>query len=74
LVALSQLQFASFGMVSFQEDFHLQDDVHARRARKRAQRKSSAPSDFLCALRRYVTGFAASESKKKGTEEILCAL
>jgi hypothetical protein len=25
------LQFASIGMVSFREDFHLQDDVHARR-------------------------------------------
>ena len=33
LVALSQLQFASFGMVSFRGDFHPQDDVRAGRTR-----------------------------------------
>jgi len=36
LVALSQLQFASFGMVSFRGDFHPQDDVHAGRTRSAA--------------------------------------
>jgi hypothetical protein len=37
LVALSQLQFASFGMVSFRGDFHPQDDVHAGRTRSAAR-------------------------------------
>jgi len=36
LVTLSQLQFASFGMVSFRGDFHPQDDVHAGRTRSAA--------------------------------------
>jgi hypothetical protein len=32
------LRLASFGMVSFREDFHLQDDVHARRTSKKPRR------------------------------------
>ena len=37
-VTLPQLRLASFGMVSFREDFHLQDDVHARRTKEKAGR------------------------------------
>ena len=36
-VTLPQLRLASFGMVSFREDFHLQDDVHARRTKEKAR-------------------------------------
>ena len=42
LVALSQLQFASFGMVSFRGDLHPQDDVRAGRTRSALQRLGDA--------------------------------
>src|SRR5664279_4250877 len=45
LVVLSQLQFASFGMVSFRGDFHPQDDVHAGRTRSAAGVPPSRPLD-----------------------------
>jgi hypothetical protein len=37
------LRLASFGMVSFREDFHLQDDVHARRTIEKGAPISGRP-------------------------------
>jgi hypothetical protein len=66
LVALSQLQFASFGMVSFRGDFHPQDDVHAGRTRSEAgaegDRLLQRPVRQL--TRRQYGQYTLSEEKK----------